>query len=736
MKNKKIRQMFAMTLTGVMLCTLPVCAAEPAENTETAETAEMQSPDSAKTETSEKTEEPAKQDEETNELVQEYTGWIKENKARAVTGTYSSELKKFPADYQELLATLHKAHPKWVFIAKNTGQDWNEVVAKESISGGKSSTNNSLLPKTAGSLLLSKKSTDYNASTGVYIGKDGPNWVSASRPAVAYYADPRNFLTDRYIFMFEALNYNSKYHTLTGVENILKGTDLYKKKISYLDKKGKTFNLKRTYGETILAAGANAGVSPLFLTSKIRQETGAKLTNGSISGKYFYGGKSYRGYYNYYNIGAVPGGATGSAVANGLIFAKGGSSGKNTSYTRPWMSPVSSITGGAQWIAEKFIKRGQNTIYYERFNTIVKPYYSHQYMQNLTGAAAEANSTYNTYNNMNIVNDAYVFYIPVYKNMPSQGATVTISKSVKSGIVTTNVTLRKGVSSSTSSLGTIPKGKKVTVSGGKYTDKSLAVSTQEANPYWMKVTYAGKTGYVSSRYLQMNTNTKIVAGNTKQLSAKSSKAGKIYYETSNPAVATVNDSGKVTGKKAGKCMIYAVTSSGKAVDVIGIEVTKKSSSSNDKPAPKPDPKPAQTKTYTTYQTTTNVNYRTGAGTKYATKGTLKKGQKISIENGYSKKVNGYTWYRFKMNGKKYYAASKYLKKVTVAKKTYTKYVTTTSVNYRTGAGTKYATKGTLKKGQKINVKIGYSKKADGYTWYRFKMNSKNYYIASKYLKKA
>ena len=43
MKNKKIRQMFALTLTGVMLCTLPVCAAEPAENTETAETAEMQS---------------------------------------------------------------------------------------------------------------------------------------------------------------------------------------------------------------------------------------------------------------------------------------------------------------------------------------------------------------------------------------------------------------------------------------------------------------------------------------------------------------------------------------------------------------------------------------------------------------------------------------------------------------------------------------------------------------------
>ena len=68
MKNKKIRQMFAMTLTGVMLCTLPVCAAEPAENTETAETAEMQNPEFGKDgNIRKKRKEPAKQDEETKE---------------------------------------------------------------------------------------------------------------------------------------------------------------------------------------------------------------------------------------------------------------------------------------------------------------------------------------------------------------------------------------------------------------------------------------------------------------------------------------------------------------------------------------------------------------------------------------------------------------------------------------------------------------------------------------------
>ncbi len=66
---------------------------------------------------------------------------------------------------------------------------------------------------------------------------------------------------------------------------------------------------------------------------------------------------------------------------------------------------------------------------------------------------------------------------------------------------------------------------------------------------------------------------------------------------------------------------------------------------------------------------------------------------------------------------------------------YTKYVTTTGVNYRIGPGTSYSKGGTLAAGKTIQVENGYSKKADGYTWYRFKMNSKNYYIASKYVEK-
>lgn len=137
-------------------------------------------------------------------------------------------------------------------------------------------------------------------------------------------------------------------------------------------------------------------------------------------------------------------------------------------------------------------------------------------------------------------------------------------------------------------------------------------------------------------------------------------------------------------------------------------------------------------TYTSYVTTAKVNYRSGAGTSYAVKGTLAKGKTISVENGYSKKANGYTWYRFKSGTKTYYIATKYIKK---AGPTYIKYKTTDTVNYRSGAGTSYAVKGALAKGRTINVEEGYSKKANGYTWYRFKSGTKTYYVASKYLKK-
>lgn len=514
-------------------------------------------------------------DERTQSLIDEYKVWLRQMRAQSV-GSYSSELAKFPASYQNYLKQLHAKHPNWIFVAVNQNLDWNDIVAAESVSGSSKGTNRSLLPKTSDDLLLSKADTDYNVSKGAYVPKDGTTWVSASRPAVAYYADPRNFLTDNYIYMFEALNYDSNYHRAEGVRNVLSGTDLYgDKKITYMQTNGKKATLNMTYEQAIFAAGAKNKVSPLFLAAKIRQETGAKLSNGSISGDF---SKTYRGYYNYYNIGAYST-TSGSAIANGLLFAQGGT-GKSKTYKRPWTSPVLAIDGGAEYIAKSYISRGQNTVYFQRFNTVSAPYYQHQYMQNLTAAASEAKTTYNSYSKMGIVNDTFVFYIPVYKNMPSQSSKVTIKKSVKTGKTTSSVTMRSGPSAGSSAVVTVPKGKAVTISGAEYTGMDVSVVNQEKDPYWFKAAYGSKTGYISGRYIAMDADSTIKEGGTKQLSVTNT-GGKetVYYETSNPAVAVVNSAGKVTGVKEGACDIYAVTSSGKQMDAIGISVKGKEKSS-------------------------------------------------------------------------------------------------------------------------------------------------------------
>lgn len=603
MKLQKIKKILAAVLIGSMISTLPVSAGEIQNPEQTGEKTqngdneagdrivseeeqksvqenvqEEESIEELKEELQEEAGESEEPDERTQTLIREYKQLLREMRTQAV-GTYSSELAKFPASYQTYLKELHKKHPNWIFVAVNSSLKWDDIVSAESVSSSSKGTNRSLLPKTSEGLLLSKASTDYNTSTGSYIPKDGSTWVSASKPAVAYYADPRNFLTDNYIFMFEALNYNSGYHKIQGVQNVLKGTDLYNKKISYRTTDDKIVSVDMTYDQAIYAAGKKNKISPLFLAAKIRQETGASLSNGSISGNYSYGGKSYKGYYNYYNIGAYST-STGSAIANGLYYAKGGKT-NSKSYGRPWSTPVLSIDGGAQYIASAYILKGQNTVYFQRFNTVYSPYYQHQYMQNLTAAASEAKTTYNSYNNMGIVNDSFVFYIPVYKNMPSQTSAISIKKSVNTGKTTSSVTMRKGPSASTTSLTTIPKGKEVKLAGAEYTDMSASVSAQEKNPYWYKVTYGSKTGYVSSRYIVMDTDSTVKVGGTKQLSVSGIAGGeKVYYETSDPAVAKVDASGKVTGVKNGTCMIYAVTSSGKHMDAIGITVSGTASSTS------------------------------------------------------------------------------------------------------------------------------------------------------------
>ncbi len=310
----------------------------------------------------------------------------------------------FPDSYKPYLRELHAKYPFWEFKKYDTGLKWSTALKAESkvginlISNGKSKA---------------WKSTDsaaYNSKTGKWKVFDGTNWVAASKKAVAYYMDPRNFLNENTIFQFELLGYQKEYQTESGVKQVLSNTPFADKKFKYVDPSTKK-TAKMTYSKAFIAAAKESGVSPLHLVSRVKQEvvTSATSTSGAVSGK----NKTYPGIYNFYNIGATNG--TG-ALERGLKWA----SSTEKSYMRPWTDPYRSIVGGATYIGKGYINNGQNTIYLEKFDVTPYQRYAHQYMANVGGATAEAQRVKKAYEECGLLKKTpLVFSIPVYNSMPS-----------------------------------------------------------------------------------------------------------------------------------------------------------------------------------------------------------------------------------------------------------------------------------------------------------------------------
>ena len=305
----------------------------------------------------------------------------------------------FPESYWSGLKTLHAMYPEWVFKAQPTGFDWDYAVDQETVIG------KSLVQSTSKS---SWKSTDpkaYNWDTGKWTEFDTGGWVAASREIVAYYMDPRNFLTQNSIFQFLLQSFDANVQNVAGVERLVSGTFLAN---TVTDTDGK----KLYYPQVIYDAGKKVGVNPYVLAAMIIQEQGTKGLSDSISGK----APGFEGYFNFYNIGAVAGGGN-TAVKNGLIYAKGGANGTGTSYGRPWNSRAKAITGGAQFYANGYVTAGQNTLYLKRFNVQGDNPFTHQYMTSVWGAASEGLSLAGGYSE-DLRQAPLVFSIPVYDDMP------------------------------------------------------------------------------------------------------------------------------------------------------------------------------------------------------------------------------------------------------------------------------------------------------------------------------
>ena len=314
----------------------------------------------------------------------------------AAASSYAVQLRAagFPESYISALSALHTAYPQWQFQAVKTGLDWNTVVSKESANGV------NLVPKTGNDATKSTAAGAYDWTTNVWTVYDGSSWVGADSKYIAYYMDPRNFLNETDIFQFESLSY-SKVQTKQGVSSILKGTFMEN---TVVDSDGS----KLDYTQAFMNIGKETGVSPYHLASRVRQEQGLRGTSSLISGTY----SGYEGYYNYFNVGAA--GITSTLVIkNGLAYAK----------KAGWKTRYAALEGGAKILAKNYIGVGQDTLYFQKFNVVnKKSLYGHQYMGNLTAAYNEGRKLGQGYADKQ---QAFVFRIPVYSNMPTSAVPFT-----------------------------------------------------------------------------------------------------------------------------------------------------------------------------------------------------------------------------------------------------------------------------------------------------------------------
>ena len=276
--------------------------------------------------------------------------------------------------YKEALQKLQQQHPNWTIKLVYTGLKWDDVLDAEQ---GRDSKGEPF------SLTQEKGNWRDSSDNNSYQGE----WYKASREAIAYMMDPRNSLDQYYVFQFQNLARSSN-ETVQKVSTMTNGTYL------------------QNYSSTLVNASQNYNVSAFHLASRMLMEQG---TSGwSING-YSYKGRMV---YNYANIGA-----TGNTIEDIMT------SGAKYAYENKWFSPEFCINGTAQWIYNNYLSNGQNTKYFEKYNVVKPPFYTHQYMQNIRAANDEGHNTAKSLEKNGLLNSSYEFLIPVYEEMPDTACT-------------------------------------------------------------------------------------------------------------------------------------------------------------------------------------------------------------------------------------------------------------------------------------------------------------------------
>ena len=468
-------------------------------------------------------------------------------------------IESFPENYRPYLEELNKKYPNWKFIALYTGLDWNYAIANENIFG------KNLVP-------LSYNNRWKNTKQGECNVEVDAGWVDSSKQAVEYAMDPRNFLNYVRIFQFENLSQNENNSNIDTIEKILYGTEFNNRIVEYYDSAGNKITTSDKYSTLILNAAMTSKVSSYHLAARIKQEVGPFLSHASISGTV----EEFKGLYNFYNIGATSSSDQMGAIKKGLQYAKDGNGANQATkdkYLIPWNTKERAITGGAIFIGSSYINVGQNTIYLQKFDVNDdrgNDLFWHQYMTNILAPYSESKSIYNGYEKNGILNTAINFIIPVYNNMPE---IPTESPNINNNEFKTdntkvycsangNVNIRTGPSTSYEIITTVTNQTKMTriKKGNQTGERWDKVILENGIIGYIYQAYVTEVPEVQIESINIDIDNKTLSkGERKQLQIiilpEDAKDHKLIYTSSNPEVATIDDTGTIQAITAGNTII-------------------------------------------------------------------------------------------------------------------------------------------------------------------------------------
>ena len=382
-------------------------------------------------------------------------------KSYGATYTYNINSNDLPSNfdnkypgYRNLLQTLANAHPNWKFKLVETNLEWETVINNEYQGHGDKPKN--LVPNTY--------SDEWICSICGRRAYDNGSWCCASRQAIEYTMDPRNTLNETNIF---------QHLELSNDTNITKDqVATMASKISYLNKQ----NLIDAIYE--VANNPNYNINPFYIIGKILQEQGSNA--GVLCAGEGYQGQ-YVGYYNLFNVGAT-GNTNYDVIMNGLEKA----------YDKGWDSPQKAIMGGINLIVNSYIKYGQDTLYFQKFNVIDTPYYSNQYAQNIFDSKSIGTTLRNYYRDAGLLESSFTFRVPLYLNMPIAPCSTPLVQSGETGELC-YINANGGLS-----LRDAPNGSSITyIMQGTEVLVLERATSKVGSYYWDKVSTPSGTGYMA-----------------------------------------------------------------------------------------------------------------------------------------------------------------------------------------------------------------------------------------------